>query len=57
MRRQAGIVTNTQIDFRLAEPDRFQLRMDVGNMDQGHIAHRIELQQLILCQGLLRGKA
>ncbi len=46
-------IAHTNVDFRFTEIDRFQLRMDVGDMDQRHIPEGIKLQQIVLRQLLL----
>ncbi len=56
MRHRAFVVTNTDVDLRLAKIQRFELRMDVRDMDQRDIPVSVKLQQLVLCQGLLRSK-
>jgi len=46
-------IADAEIDLGLAEPDRLQLRMDVGHMDQRDIAEILERQQLLLGESLL----
>ena len=43
-----------EIDRRLAEQQRHQLGVNVGDMNEGDVADRIETQQLVLRQALLR---
>jgi hypothetical protein len=57
MRRQALRLADAEIDRGLAEIDRQQLRMNVGDMQQRDVAERVELQELVLCQPLLRQRA
>ena len=54
MRRLSLRRADAEIDRRLAEIDRHQLAMDVGDMQQRDIAERIELQQFGFAQPLLR---
>ena len=56
MWNSAFVVANAQIDLWFAEPDRFQLGVNVRDVDQRHVAERIEFQQLILRQQLLGGQ-
>lgn len=53
MRRFACRLANPKVDLRLAKPDRFQLGMPIGDVDQRDIAKISELQQLVLRQRLL----
>ena len=43
-----------EVDLGLAEIDRLQLRMNVGDMDQAQVAECVEFQKLVLAQCLLR---
>jgi len=47
---------DAQVHLGLAEIDRHQLGVDVGDMDQGQVAERVEFQELVLGQRLLRGQ-
>ena len=57
MRRQAFVRADAEIDRRLAEIQRHQLRMIVRDIKDGHRAERIELEDVRLRQLLLRGDA
>ena len=57
MRRLALGLADAEIDRRLAEMQRHQLRMDVGDVQDRHRAERIEAQDVGLRQPLLRGDA
>ena len=54
MRRQALIPADAEIDRRLAEIQRHQLRMIVGDIEDRHRAQRIEPRDVGLGQALLR---
>ena len=54
MRRLSARFADAEIDRRLAEIDRHQLGMDVGDVQQRDIAERVELHELGLGQALLR---
>jgi hypothetical protein len=56
MRRLAGDRANADVPLGLAEPDRLQLRVDVGEMDERDIARGVESQKVVLRQRLLGGK-
>jgi hypothetical protein len=45
MRRLALCLADADVPFGFAEPDRLQLGMDVGDVDQGQVAEIVELQQ------------
>ena len=47
---------NTKVNLGLAEIDRFQLGVDVSDVDQADIAKRVELQKIVLRQSLLSGQ-
>ena len=57
MRRLPARLADAEIDRRLAEIDRHELAVNVGDMQQRDIAERIELQQLGFAQALLRHRA
>ena len=57
MRRLSPRRADAEIDRRLAEIDRHQLAVDVGDMQQRDIAERVELQQFRLGDALLRQRA
>jgi hypothetical protein len=57
MRRNTGIIADTDIGVRRPEIDRLELRMAVGEMQQRHLALGIELEQIVLRQLLLRQRA
>ena len=54
MRHLAARVADAEIDGRLAKQHRHQLRVDVGQVDEGDVADRLELQKVRLRQPLLR---
>ena len=54
MRHGPLVFAHADIDRRLAEIDRFELSVDVGDVDQADIAKGVELQKLFLSQRLLR---
>ena len=54
MRHQPPHLADTEIDRWLAEHERDELGVDVGDMDQCHVAERLEAQQFLLRQALLR---
>ena len=54
MRRLPARLADAEIDRRLAEIDRHQLAVDIGDMQQRDIAERVELQQFGFAQALLR---
>lgn len=56
MRHLTLVRAHPEVDRGFTEIDRFQLRMNVGDMDDADIAEGIKLQQLILSQALLRRK-
>ena len=53
MRHRTAIVTHSDIHRWLAEVDRLELGVNVGDVDQRDIAKGVELQKLILRQRLL----
>ena len=53
MRRQSLGGADAKIDARLAEIDRHQLAVDVGDVQQRDIADRIEAREVVLRQSLL----
>ena len=53
MRHLAIVGADTNIDLRLTEPNWLQLGMNVSNVDQGHIAEGVKLQQIALIKCLL----
>ena len=54
VRRLALRLADAEIDRRLAEIDRHELAVNVGDMQQRDIAERIELEEFVLRQLLLR---
>ena len=56
VRHLTDIAANAKVDLGLAEENRFHLRVDIGDVDQGDVTEGIKLQKLILSQGLLGGK-
>ena len=54
MRRLSPRRADAEIDRRLAEIDRQQLAVNVGDMQQCDIAERVEFQQFGFAQPLLR---
>ena len=56
MRHLPAVLAHTDIHRRFAEIDRFKLRVDVGHVDQADVAKRVEFQQLVLRERLLRGQ-
>ena len=57
VRNRAARLAGAEIDRRLAEMHRKQLRMQVGEMQQRDVADRVETQQLVLREALLRESA
>ncbi|XQU69245.1 hypothetical protein OJJOAM_001976 [Cupriavidus sp. H18C1] len=60
VRRLAGIVPDAQVDAGLAEMDRQQLRMAVGEMQQVHVAearHVVQLRRGLRRLRVARGKS
>src|SRR5665213_4245067 len=57
MRRLPARLAYADIDRRLTEINRLQLAVDIGDMQQRHIAERVELQQLGLAHALLSHRA
>ena len=53
MRHCTFVRTDTNVDGRFAEIDRFKLPVDVRHMDQRHISIGVKVQQLILRELLL----
>ena len=53
MRRLALGLADAQVDLGFTKPDRFDLCVNVGDVDQRNVTEIIELQQLVLGQGLL----
>ena len=49
-------VTDADVHLGLAEPDRLELGVDVGDVDQRDVAEVIEFEQFVLAQALLRGQ-
>ncbi len=56
MRRKAVNGTNTDVNLRLAEIDRFQLCVDIRDVDNRDVPGRVKIKQLILRKCLLRGQ-
>ena len=56
MRRLALHIAHADIPFGFAEPDRLQMGVDICDMDNRQISERVEFQQIILRQRLLRGQ-
>ena len=56
MRRQPLDRADAQIDRRFAKIERRKLGVNVGEMQQGHLPYRLEGQQPILRQFLLRSQ-
>ena len=54
MRHQPLGLADAEIDRRLAEQERHELGVDVGDVDERDVADRVEAQQLVLGQALLR---
>ncbi len=54
MRHLALVAAHTDVDLRLTEINRLKLRVDVGHVDQAHVAESVKFQKLVLGQGLLR---
>ena len=54
MGRQAHHLANADVDAGLAEVDRIELRVNVRQVDQRHLPFRLELQDVVLGDGLLR---
>ena len=54
MRHQPARLADAEVDRRLAEIVRHELRMQVGDMQDRHLSQRIEAQQFILREPLLR---
>ena len=54
MRRLPARRADAEIDRRLAEIDRHQLAVDVGDVQQRDVAERVELEQFGFAQPLLR---
>ena len=54
MRRLAPRLADAEIDRRLAEEDRPQLGVDIGQMDEGDVAERLEGEEVALREPLLR---
>ena len=52
----ATAVAYTEVDLRFAEIDRLQLRVNVGDVNQRHVAEGFERKQVVLGQDLLRGQ-
>ena len=50
------VLTHADIDRRLAEVERFELAVNVGDMHQRDISECVELQQLVLIEAVLRGQ-
>ena len=57
MRRLPPRLADAEIDRRLAEIDRHQLAVDVGDVQQRDIAERVEFEQFGFAQPLLRHRA
>ena len=57
VRRQPLRAADAEIDRRLAEIDRLELGMNIGDVDQRHIAERFESEQVRLAEPLLRESA
>ena len=56
MRHLPAVLAHTDIDRRFAEIDRFQLRVNVGHVDQADTPEGVKFKQFVLRQRLLRGK-
>ena len=54
MRRLAARLSDAEIDRRLAEIERHQLAMNIGHVNQRDVAERLEGQQFLFRQLLLR---
>ena len=54
MRRLAPRLADAEIDRRLAEIDRHQLAVDIGDVQQRDVAERVELEQFRFGEALLR---
>src|SRR5215211_537646 len=54
MRRLAPRLADAEVDRRLAEEDRPQLGVDIGQMDEGDVAERLEGEDVALREPLLR---
>ena len=54
MRRLPPRLADAEIDRRLAEIDRHQLAVHVGDVQQRDVAERVEFEQFVLRQALLR---
>ncbi len=48
MRWQAAHLAHADIHLRFAEPDRLELAVNVGDMDQRHVSESIEFKKLVL---------
>ena len=57
VRHRALVVPYPEVDLGLAEIDRLQLGVDVRKVDQRDVSESLELKQLVLRQGLLRGQS
>ena len=57
MRRLAPRLADAEIDRRLAEIDRHELAVNIGDMQQRDVAERVELEQFGFGQALLLRKA
>ena len=53
MRHLSLVRTDTDVDRRFAKQDRFQLRVNIGDVDERDISEGFEFQQLVLRQALL----
>ncbi len=50
MRHGTFVAANTQIEGRLSKVDRFELSMDVRDVNQRDVSEHLELQKLVLGQ-------
>ena len=53
MRNQSFHLADAEIDRRLAEQQRHELGVEIGNVNEGNVADRLEVQQLLLGEALL----
>ena len=57
MRRLPARFADAEIDRRLPEIDRHELPVQIGNMQQRDIADRIEFEEFVFGEALLRHRA
>ena len=57
MRRPASGLADAEIDRGFTKIKRNKLRMQIGEMQQGHGTERLKLENIVLAQALLRRQA